>query len=332
MPDENREPLPARKEVREYITLNDSPSFAATTDFPIASFHTEHKDVPEVRQIYLDSGHSVEVTFKIDQSHLTYNEPMADQTIHHTLRAEADMLEKLKLSTRSFRAQSGVFAYIDDNTKLTSEQVSALNRGESIEIKGKVTNYGPNRQELKSGDTMARFFLVNPKNNLSGTKLEDGLKQGWLKGNPDSYHIIDKNRVAVKVNPKRVYVPSDETGYHRWDTRKQLGDFTGFVEPHTSQLIEAGLANKKHPFHLLVTEPTFNLPNDIMAVLDEETSLKDAVHLPSHLIDPGSSWPVRLEILGGDPEWVYFNFYQTSHAPDVAQKVDSYSYVIESKT
>ncbi len=226
----------------------------------------------------------------------------------------AGTLIKLKVSTRSFRAQSGVFVYLDENKPLTPEQVEALAKGEELGVAGYLENIGQSAQVLEQGDDVGRFYWTNDEERLHGADLKKLLDNGLV--GPQNWHLINDYTVAVKVSADRFLVPNmPDDQPHRFDKRQEFGHFSGYTAPHGQALETAGLVDSQHPFHLLVTQEKLNLPDNVMGVLLPETDLPGVIHYPSLLIDPGSNWPVRLEVRGGHPQFVYFTFYKTDNCP-----------------
>jgi len=297
------------------IELSRCSSFAAKNDFPISNFHSQEG---ESQSSYtLKPGEKVSVTYKIGPKHLQFGEHQQFQP-----KVDIDTLTQLKVSTRSFRAQSGVFVYIDPEKPLTVEQTEAIARGEEIEVAGYLKNIGQSSQVFKAGDEVGRLYWTNEKELIKGDELQQLLDKGLV--GPDSWHLVDDHTVAVMVADERFLVPNLPDGQpHRFDRRQEFGLFSGYTAGYTPEsssqlktaLETAGLVDSKHPFELLVTKRGLDLPGNVMGILLPETDLPGVLHYPSLLIDPLSKWPVRLEILGGHPKYVYFTFYRTDNCP-----------------
>lgn len=289
------------------IDLERCPTFAAAEDFPISSFHPK-EGTSEVTHT-LKPGEQVNVTYRIGPIHLQFGDKKQFQP-----RIEADTLAKLRVSTRSFRAQSGVFVYLDEDKPLTQKQVEAITNGEEIEVAGYLKNISQSSQVFKAEDEVGRFYWTNDQELIRGADLQKLLDDGLV--GPKDWLLIDDYTVAVKVAQTRFQVPNvSDMSPFRWEKREPFGYFTSWTAPHNKAFENTGLIDPKHPFHLLVTQEKLNLPGNVMGILLPKTNLPGVIHYPSYLIDPLSKWPVRLEILGGHPNYVYFTFYKTDNCP-----------------
>lgn len=288
------------------IELERCPSFAAKKDFPIASFILEGGITQD--EYTLKPGEKVQVTYKIGPENLEFG------TQNYLPKVEAETLTRLHISTRSFRAQSGIFVYLDKDKPLTKKQIEEFANGGEIEVIGHLKNIGQSPHVLKKGDAVGRFYWTNESELIRGRHLKELLQQGLV--GPKNWRLINDHTVAVKVAPHRFHIPNLPGGTpHRFDTRQEFGLFSGYMAPHGQALEEASHVDTKHDFHLLVTHEKLDLPGNVMGVLSPKTDLPGVEHYPSLLIDPNSKWPIRLEILGGHPEWVHFTFYKTDNCP-----------------
>lgn len=299
----------ARKEAplqAEYPSLNECPSWIAEKDLRIEAL-TENAPTTIV-----PSGENTKITFHLSKNDLP------------PVKLTPKILESLKVSTRSCVAQSGAFIYFDNQT-LTPEQITALEAGNDVEIPATIKNSGPNPLEFRQNDAVARLYYMNPKDEVTGDKLRTLANEGIIKGKEGvDYVLLGKdhsNAIAIRVAQKRVYVPKMPPGkYLRVASRDELYKAVKEVDESTSA------EDLEHSFYLLVTQPEVNLPDGVLGDLSMVTDKRFVTHLPSHLIDPGSRWVVRLEIHGGQADWVVMHFYRSEllNKINVAQKQETF--------
>lgn len=292
------------QEIKEYRSLNECPSWIAPNDLKIESF--DGKDNAEV--IPLDG--EKKVIFRLNKEGL----PPVKLTL--------DILSRLKISTRSFIAQSGAFVFLD-TTDLSSEQIEEIESGNDIEIEATMKNFGPNPLEFKVGDDVGRFYYMNPKDEVTGKDLRELVDSGVITGENRvkavegvDYKIFNsENAIAIRVSQKRVYVPKvspDKALW--WPGRKEFYKSTKEVDETTSA------EDLESSFYLLVTQPEMHLPDGVLGDLELVTNKRSVTHLPSHLIDPGSNWTIRLEINGGHADWVAMKFYRSELLKEINVK------------
>jgi len=216
-------------------------------------------------------------------------------------------LNKLGLSTRSCLAQSGIFLSLSDKSILSEEQISLLKTGSAINISGFLKNYGQNKILLKKGDHLARFFLINDSDSLPSKQIIQLLKNGLIDGKEgEDYAIINHQDnspgIALRIQPGEYQISSQEA--IRISSRQ---DLYRFIAPQ--------LLNAKSQFHLTQTTAKINLPKNIVGIISAQINPPPAIHLSSRLIDPGTHWKIRLEILGrisrSTPSWVILNLYKS---------------------
>lgn len=276
----------------EYFSLNECPSWISDRDMVVRGFENGQNEV------FLGSDEVVKVLVEIKRNNLP------------PVNLKRDILSRLKISTRSCVAQSGVF-FVGGDRELSDEEIDRLNNGDEIMIEGSLANFGPSRLNFKCGDAIARYYFTNPKDRLDGVELRSLVESGVVRGEEGKdYMILEENNgqavsLAVRVGNKRVYIPNSDQGI-RVSSRSELYSVTKEVNDSTDR------QDISSPFHLLETSAEMNVPAEVMGELSKVTETKDVIHLPSQLIDPGSNWVVRLEILGGKPNWVIVNFYRSN--------------------
>lgn len=293
MASEHTDPLQYRRNRNSecFFSHNECPSWIAETDIVILLLNKSEK------RLLVSPGDDVEISFRVGKDNL----PPA--------QIGTNIIEVIKVSTRSCIAQSGVFFQLDQR-ELTIDEIELLEAGEDITLTGKIHNYSVNPMEFRTGDSIASLYYTNNKDLIVGDELIKLVAGGLIQGiEGDDFVFLsdggETNALALRVSDKRIYCQRNEGNRPlRVTSRKELYSITRQVDEETENVYKNSL------FYLLETKAEVKLPECVMGELSSVTELQDVVHLPSHLIHPGSNWVVRLEVNGGHPSWVLMRFYQ----------------------
>ncbi len=227
-----------------------------------------------------------------------------------------NLLGKLKISTRSCLAQSGAFLTLPSDLCLSPKQTEALSHAKKINVPALITNYGPSRLKFNLQDRLARIFHINDKDRLGIADTTSFTQMGYVEGVEGVDYVIGAEAdgsafIALRVSPTEYHLPARKT--LRISSR-----------PDLYQNLSAGTPGKRqHPFHLVETTAIVNLPDNVLGLLSPELDPPTAIHLPSHLIDPGTSWKIRLEVYGEilpavTASWVKLTLH---HSPLLAHSI-----------
>lgn len=275
----------------EFTKLSECPSWVSPKDVQIAGFGKKGETVHVI-----EPGDSVEVGITVDRNDFP------------PVPLRSGLIEDLRFSARSCIAQAGSFIYFSEESKLSDEDIKKLENGERIVVKGNLENHGNNSMKFEAGDRVGRFFYANEKDKVTGDALVKLVEEGLVKGEKGKdFVIFDRPygpyAVALRVSGSRVCIPQGN-GTIRVTSRDDLYKLTKDVEFLPEEAA-------KCPFFLQVTKTAVDVPQNMIMVLSNVTPNKDVRHLPSHLIDAGSKWPIRLEIEGGETNWVLVELYKS---------------------
>ena len=215
-------------------------------------------------------------------------------------------LHDLWFSTRSCLAQSGVFLNIPKNSYLSNTDWETLRTGNNIIKSAQLENFSHNTLIFNPGDHIGRFFHLNENDRLNQTQLMELVDNGSFPGiEDDDYRLCSINGepfISLRVDPNEISLTSGET--IRITSRQE-------IYQHTSSV----LSSSNGDFHLLQTTIPVKLPKNIIGVISTVMAPSTLTHLKSQLLDPGTSWKIRLETLGHstnfDNVWIFIALYRS---------------------
>ncbi len=282
----------------EFATRCNYPSWIAPRDLKIKQFGKT-----DTSSVIVSPHQSARVDLEIGKHDL----PAVN------LETNVEMLNCLRFSTRSCLAQSGSFLYKEDI--FNRENIATLTNKGSLMIGATLKNFGANPIKFEAGDLVGRLFHTNDIDKIKGEELISLIKNGVVEGEEGRDFRILRNKcspnsclpyaIALKTSPDRFYIPKNGHGEAiRINGRSDVYSLIKKVDQNFEK-------ESNGDFNLLVTSQAVNLPKDVMGVLSSVTPNRGITHLPSHLIDPGSKWPIRLEIHGGQTNWVILHLYRS---------------------
>lgn len=256
---------------------------------------TIHALPDEVSKIVLKPKDLAFITIRISPFHLP---PINPGSLN---------LSNLHLSTRSCLAQSGVFVHLSEGSRLDLNTVAALSQGKSILLPAVLENFGQSKLLIKTTDHLARFFHINIEDRLNEDQLRQLANKNCFRGVEGidyKIHLHEGNpTIALRIDPQELYLPSTRT--LRVVSRQDL-------YRHTSP----GFHKTGAKFHLFQTHSKVYLPKNIIGVINPAMDPSTMTHLPSLLLDPGTSWKIRLETYGDLPptdtsSWVFVSLFKS---------------------
>jgi len=218
---------------------------------------------------------------------------------------------KLEFHTRSYLAQAGVF-FEPDTRQLTVELMDKLRAGETVIIQGTVKNLGPCVRILKTDNHAAvgRFLYLCSEDKVTGKKLIQVARLG-----KDQQLDKDKQKIELELSSQDEILVTEHDDVVVLD-----GSRVNWVN-HTKKLpLALHKGEPTHAFSLCVTSGIVKIPCGYFGWLQEQTSEPGVRHLKSQLLEPGTDWRVRVELLAEGasqriPKSVYLNLYRVDDYP-----------------
>jgi hypothetical protein len=215
----------------------------------------------------------------------------------------------LNVSVRSFFAQSGIDIRFG-GANIPEEALDNLRNNQPSLIPVDIKNYGDRAVQLEG--RVMRFFWANDVNRLRGANLKDVINTNefsvegeegidWFLGGYDENEQIlttgensDQGLcVVVKLTPNKFYTPFAAEPIARDERipiREQLGKYLVPLPVGMERNFEVG------------ETPKITVGKDILAVINTGIDHQGRRHISSPLIDPGSDWKIRTEIMEGQKE------------------------------
>lgn len=243
---------------------------------------------------------------------------------------------RANLSFRSQNAQSGLHA---DSSQVINEAIREYEKAifsgnQSFEFRVPVWNHFGSPIEIEEGNGLARFYMEPERYVRNGElrkivgKIENGkykdIEIDGEEGIDWRFHEeindsgqVDETGIELRIRDEgRLYIPEGslpiKLGKDKEDYRRKLSRY----------LVDATLRDNLHEDFLWIGETAkLKMSKRVTAVIDRDAihnsdspNSMPGLHLESRLIDPGSAWPIRVEVISplGGPrrvDWVLFRFY-----------------------
>jgi hypothetical protein len=211
----------------------------------------------------------------------------------------------LRVAVRSFYAQTGIEIVLGQANIPEAELIKLKEKGSAL-IPVDIKNYS-NRAVEVSGRVM-RLFWVNDQNRLRGEDLAQAVKNkdievegeegkdwyiaGFNEG--DKISTTGENgseglSIIVKVNPEKYYIPFAKVPVKRDESvpiREQLDSLLVKIPEGEKPELEIG------------ETPRITLGKNTVAIINTGAE-NGQRHINSPLIDPGSDWKIRTEMVHG---------------------------------
>lgn len=248
-----------------------------------APFFWKGEDVPVGKGVVLNARATADMQFTLSPQHLPHSDDIP--------------LNQLRLSVRSRYAQLGIHVgeYIPEIDGMLEETGGK----KPMTITASITNFSARPVRLNEGDGLFRFFhchranLIDHYQDLECMIQNGAVKIGGREGmdwkiDPGQFGIMLRinNRRYIPPNPEPVEIAS--IGSYR----EQIDALLGPVPESETSILWIG------------ETPHVTLDKTIEGVLSQSvvgdsgfTQGKNGVHINSHLIDAGSNWPIRVEVV-----------------------------------
>jgi len=243
-----------------------------------------------------------------DQTLLNQNITLTGECLPPGVDITRGAMGALQGSVRSFFAQTGIdIRFGGWNTP--EEALINLKRNQSASVPVDITNYGDRAVQLEG--RVMRFFWANEGKRLRGENLKNVINNNefcvegeegtdwFLRGYEENEQVSTTGEnsdqglcVVVKLTPHKFYAPfaaepivKDE----RVPIREQLDKYLVPLPEGLEKNFEVG------------ETPRITVSKDILAVINTGIN-QGKRHIGSPLIDPGSDWKIRTEIMEGQKE------------------------------
>lgn len=250
-----------------------------------APFFWKGEDVPIKKGFILKAGETTEVKVALSPENL----PQFDDFL----------LENLRVSVRSRFAQLGIHVgeYFPESIGIIKDEDDRKPR----EVTASITNFSGRAVNFNDGSRLFRFFHYNPGDLITHMKkLEELVQSGGIQiegENGVEWKIDREHRgIMLRVSNRR-YMPYNPKPAEIPDTGDYRDEIDALLKP---------IPVSEKPILWIGETPKVTLSESLEGVLSRNVVPgdphefyrdKNGMHINSHLIDAGSDWPIRVEVV-----------------------------------